>query len=316
MTRKNLERFVFLTGLFLCLMVSTVVAVEPGEVSWTAQKVCLSRAVAAMHPDPKLRNPDYLAEKFVFIPYSMRKDYKAALRTMKIHASGSYFYVNARTHYIDALLMQMVEAGVKQVVILGAGFDSRGYRFRHVYPKLHFFEVDLPATIEWKKKKVIKIFGRLPEAVVYAPIDFNTQTLQDALYPLGYDPRQKTFFIWEGVTMYITEDACRGTLTFIKNNSAAGSTVVYDYILRPVIEGHYKGFYGAERIAATVATHGEPYICGWTDHEAEEMIQQTGLEMVSNVDTDFLTKRYLIGSDGRPDGMMGNFYRIMHARVP
>ena len=92
--------------------------------------------------------------------------------------------------------------------------------------------------------------------------------------------------------------------------------MVFDYTLRPVIEGKYEGFYGAARTAAAVAAHGEPYICGWTAREAEEMIRQIGLVVVSDVDTDFLTRQYLIGTDGQPDGMMCDYLQIMHARVP
>ena len=94
------------------------------------------------------------------------------------------------------------------------------------------------------------------------------------------------------------------------------SSVVFDYILRPVIEGKYEGFYGAERNAAVVAAHEEPYICGWSARQVEEMIRQIGLMALSDVDTDFLTRRYLIGTDGQPDGMMCDYLRIMYAGVP
>ena len=307
---------VLVMGISLWLMVSVSLAVEQGKVSWTARTVCLLRAIGALNPDPKLRNPDYLAEKFVFIPYSIKENYGSFRKTMPADRATSYHYVNARTHHIDALLKQAADTGTAQVIILGAGFDSRGYRFTHAYPRLRFFEVDLPATIEWKKEKVIRIFGRTPETVVYAPIDFNTQKLGDVLEEVGYDRKKKSTFIWEGVTMYINEEACRDTLNFIRNHANPGSNVVFDYILRPILEGKYEGFCGAEYAAATVEAHGEPYVCGWTAREAEEMIRQIGLEVVSHVGTDFLTRRYLIGTDGQPDGMMGNFYRIMHARVP
>lgn len=316
MTRKYHLRIVLVVGISLWLMVSASLAVEQGKVSWTARTVCFFRAIGALNPDPKLRNPDYLAEKFVFIPYSIKEDYGSFRKTMPADRATSYYYVNARTHHIDALLKQAADTGTTQVIILGAGFDSRGYRFTQAYPRLRFFEVDLPATIEWKKEKVIRIFGRTPETVAYAPMDFNTQKLGDVLEEVGYDRKKKSTFIWEGVTMYINEESCRDTLTFIRNHAAPGSTVVFDYILRPVIEHKYEGFYGAEYTAVTVAAHDEPYVCGWTAREAEAMIRQIGLVVVSHVGTDFLTRRYLIGSDGQPDGMMGNFYRIMHARVP
>ena len=312
-------RVAIAAGLWLLFFTGAGMAVKPGEVSWTAQVVCSYRAIAAQHPDPKLRNPDYLAGKFLTESYwdtAHSKDYETARMTMKMYGAAGYYYVNARTHHIDSLLKKMANAGATQVVILGAGFDSRAYRFRLIYPRLRFFEVDLPATIESKKEKVIQLFGGLPDSVVYAPIDFNTQRLEDVLKRLGYDPNQKSYFIWEGVTAYITEVACRDTLSFIKNHAAAGSTVVFDYILRPIIEGKYDGFYGAAQSASAVAAHGEPYICGWTAREASDLVQQVGLEIVSDVDTDFLTRQYLIGSDGQPDGMMGNFHRIMHVRVP
>ena len=300
---------------------SVAQAVRPGEVSWTAQVVCYYRALAAQHPDPKLRNPDYLAGKFLTESFwdtaHLGRDYETARMTMKIYGAAAYYYVNARTHHVDTLLKKMADAGAKQVVILGAGFDSRGYRFQKIYPQLRFFEVDLPATIESKKEKVIQLFGGLPDSVVYAPIDFNTQRLEDVLKSMGYHAGQKSYFIWEGVTPYITEAACRETLSFIKNHAGAGSTVVFDYILRPIIEGKYDGFYGgAQSNAETVAARGEPYVCGWTAREASDMVQEIGLEIVSDVDTDFLTEQYLIDSNGQADGIMGNFYRIMYARVP
>ncbi len=316
MTRKYRLLIILLVGILLWLMASAGLAVEQGEVSWTARSVCFCRAIGALNPDPKLRNPDYLAEKFVFIPYSIKEDYRYFGKAMPADMAASYYYVNARTHHIDALLKQAADTGAKQVIILGAGFDTRGYRFTKSYPQLRFFEVDLPATIEWKKEKVIRIFGRAPEAIVYAPIDFNTQKLGDVLEEAGYDRRKKSTFIWEGVTMYINEKACRDTLNFIRNNAAPGSDVVFDYILRPVIEHKYEDFYGAEYIATIVAAHGEPYVCGWTAREAEELVRKIGLEVISHVGTDFLTEKYLIGTDRRQDGIMGNFYRIMNARVP
>ena len=316
MTHKYRLFIILLVGILLRPMVSASLAAEQGKVSWTARSVCFFRAIGALNPDPKLRNPDYLAEKFVFIPYSIKEDYTSFKMTMPTEQAAIYCYVNARTHHIDALLKQAADTGATQVIILGSGFDSRGYRFTKAYPQLRFFEVDLPATIEWKEEKVIRIFGQIPETVAYAPIDFNTQKLGDVLEEAGYEPKKKSVFIWEGVTMYITEEACRDTLTFIRNHAASESTVVFDYILRPVIEGRYEGFLGAEYTAVAVSAHGEPYVCGWTAGEAEELVRQNGLLVVSHVGPDFLTEKYLIGTDGRQNGLMGNFYRIMHARVP
>src|SRR5512134_392627 len=101
-------------------------AVNPGEVSKTAESVCRFRAIAAQHPDPKLRNPDHLAARLC--PggqLALPRDYADARR--RIDEGGeryaAYFYVNARTHYFDAAVRQAAAEGATQVVVLGAGFD-------------------------------------------------------------------------------------------------------------------------------------------------------------------------------------------------
>jgi methyltransferase (TIGR00027 family) len=79
--------------------------------------------------------------------------------------------INVRTHYIDAALKRAVADGATQVVILGAGYDSRAYRFRQAYPQVKFFEVDLPKTSEMKRARLAEVFGSVPDYVRYAPID-------------------------------------------------------------------------------------------------------------------------------------------------
>jgi len=158
------------------LAAGTAQAVRPGAVSTTAEATCGYRAVAAQHPDPKLRNPDDLAAKLCRWSSPLPRDYASARPVIdQGETYAAFFYVNARTHYIDAALKKAAADGATQAVILGAGFDSRAYRFRASHPQVRFFEVDLPATIEAKKKRVAEALGALPDYVRYAPIDFDTQ---------------------------------------------------------------------------------------------------------------------------------------------
>ena len=218
-------------------------AVRPGEVSTTAEAVCGFRALAAQHPDPKLRNPDDLAAKICRWQSPLPRDYTSARPMIdQTETYATFFFVNARTHYIDAALKKAAADGVTQAVVLGAGFDTRAYRFRASLPQVRFFEVDLPATIEAKKARVTEALGGLPDYVRYAPIDFNTQKLEDVLLPLGYDPKQRTFFLLEGVVMYVVEAGNIATFDFIRANSAPGSVVIYDYVLQDVIRGKTKRY--------------------------------------------------------------------------
>ena len=285
-----------------------------GRVSTTAESVCMLRAVAAKHPDAKIRNPDYLAEKFVSAELWRTSPFRTD--PDRARHNPNYFWVNARTHHMDAALIDALSTGTTQVVNLGAGFDSRAYRFRERFPQVRFFELDLPAMIDAKRERVVKIFGAVPDRVVLVPTDFTTRPLDAVLRDAGYDRTQRTLFIWEGLTMYLPEAANLSTLRFIRSRSASGSSVVYDYVLDATLRPDGGGLYGAKSTAAYLASVGEPLLTGWSQRQAADIATREGLMVVSDVGPAELTARYLIGSDGQPDGMMGEFPRIMHVRVP
>lgn len=298
-------------------MAGTALAVRSGGVSATAALTCELRALAAQHPDPGLRGGDILAGKLCE-PIRLPREYEFARDVIDtdLEAYQDFFYVNARTRHVDAMLERSAVEGAQQIVVLGAGFDSRAYRYHEKFPSLAFFEVDLPATIEAKRAAVKRALGALPAQVRYAPIDFNTQTLDAVLSTAGYDAAKKTLFILEGVTMYVAEAGVGATLDFIRRHSAPGSLVVYDYIWRRVAEGDYAGLYAAGKVARGVASLGEPFVTGWTPAEAGSFAQAHGLAVLENLDTAELTRRYLTGSDGKPDGRLAEWFGIVAAVVP
>jgi methyltransferase (TIGR00027 family) len=304
----------FLIALLAC---GHAEAVLPGAVSSTAAAVCDFRAVGALHPDPKLRNQDRLAAKLCPVSTVLPRDYPLARLALDRDPEGlsGYFFVNARTLHIDAQLVAAAREGIQQVVVLGAGFDSRAYRFHKAYPKLVFFEVDLPAMVAAKKEAIARLFKSLPRHVHYAPIDFNTQTLDAVLAAAGYDSRARSLFIIEGVVMYVDMAGDSATFDFIGRNSAPGSRVVYDYVLRRVVEGDYAGLYGAERLAQGVAMVGEPFVSGWTPAEAAAFASSHGMDVIEDLGDAELTRRYLTNSRGQPDGRMPDWQRIIDARV-
>lgn len=182
--RKALICFAF--GLAFVLLVAPAQAVEPGKTSYTAEAVCAFRAIGAQDPDPKTRNPDHLAKRFMNPLWNQRFPglglvYQDAKLVMDRMNTGVYYYVNARTLHMDAMLTTTLKAGARQLVIMGAGFDSRAYRFHDSYPQVRFFEIDLPATSANKQQRVQKVLGRKPAWVTFVPIDFNTQTLGEVL---------------------------------------------------------------------------------------------------------------------------------------
>jgi methyltransferase (TIGR00027 family) len=136
----------------------------------------------------------------------------------------------SRTRYIDEALLQGLTDGVRQVVVLGAGFDSRAYRFRDRLGGVRFFEVDYGPTQEYKRRRLKEIFGSVPTHVQYVAMDFTRDDLPTQLDKHGYSSKDRSLFIWEGVTMYLPESAIRSTLRTIRHHAAPGSTVVFDYV--------------------------------------------------------------------------------------
>src|SRR6185312_8151747 len=117
-----------------------------------------------------------------------------------IEALSSAVMMIIRTRFIEERLEQAIRGGVSQVVILGAGFDTRAYRLTELLKGARVFEVDQPSTQEYKKRRVRDAGIAVPPNLTYVRVDFRHDKVDDALKAAGYDPTRKTFFIWEGVT--------------------------------------------------------------------------------------------------------------------
>jgi methyltransferase (TIGR00027 family) len=132
-----------------------------------------------------------------------------------------------RVAVIDAALVEAVAAGCRQVVILGAGFDTRAYRL-DALTGLKVFEVDHPATQAEKRKRTRNLPPPRGE-LVWTAVDFERDALAERLAAAGHDAASPTAWVWEGVVMYLADDAVRGTLDAIRARSAAGSVLILHY---------------------------------------------------------------------------------------
>ncbi len=296
------------------------VAVEPGTLSITAEGATAVRAIFHLHPDARVRNEDHMAMDLVHPAYwhysSLTDNFEGAYKVMKTFRWTSPFFINARTRHIDTILKQAAADGVGQVVNLGAGYDSRAYRYRNAMPNVKFFEIELPAMVAEKKRRLKAVLGDVPDYVVFVPIDFNKQTIPEALKKAGYNPDVKTLFIWEGVTMYISGEAVDSTLKFIATQSAPGSSVVYDYILLAIVKGDFKAYTDMRGLALWARYRGEPFIFGIAEGEGTRYAEARGLEVLSDLGPRDLEARYLTRSDGLLDGRCATGFRIMHAAGP
>ena len=200
------------------------------KASNTAGYTCFSRACASGEQDERFRGPDDLAE--VFLPLGAKfirnVPFLRELFMRKVAPPGIYEYVLARTKLLDEVFIDALETHFSQIVLLGAGFDTRALRFRSRNKRTKIFELDIQTTQQPKIDILNRKKVALPKELVFVPIDFNKQSLSDVLFAAGYEERQKSLFIWEGVTMYLTPDAVDSTLDFIHNGAAEGSIVAFD----------------------------------------------------------------------------------------
>lgn len=212
--------------------------------------------------------------------------------------AGVLGFLVARCRYMDDILQASLADGLQQLVILGAGYDSRAYRFERDRQKVRVFEVDHPATQQVKMKKVKAVLGDLPKHVSYVGVDFNLETLEERLPESGYDERQRTLFIWEGVVMYLTEQAVDSTLKFIHQHSGTGSQVVFDYIYTALLDGSVR--HGeVSRMRRVRRFSGEGLSFSITEGKAVEYLENRGFVHIKDISAAQLHERYFSGVNAK-----------------
>lgn len=167
-------------------------------------------------------------------------------------------FVVLRNRYAEDELSQAIARGVSQYVILGAGLDSFAYRRPDLESVIQVFEVDHPATQHWKQARLHALTIPLPHNLTFVPLDFEQQTLMDALERSSYQLQEPAFFSWLGVTEFLTEDAVFRTLKEVAA-LAPGSEIVFQYSLPEVLMNVEARPIIAE-IKATSAARGEPWL--------------------------------------------------------
>ena len=203
----------------------------------TGMGVAYVRATGSLYPKEKRLFEDPYSEKllsplykfFIFLQHSPRINDAI----VKLKDLGWFF---CRFRYIDDVLKDSIEKKeIETVVNLGAGMDCRAYYIPGV-ENIRYFEVDYPSVVETKKAKMKKILGKLPDHVIYVPVDFEKQSLDTELKKAGYNLTSKTLFISEGVTQYISKEANDSILKYVAQ-AAPGSKIVFTYVLKSFIEG-------------------------------------------------------------------------------
>lgn len=204
--------------------------------------------------------------------------------------------IMARVRYFDDLIKKSIEKGLEQLVILGAGYDTRAYRIEELKDDINIFEVDHPHTQGFKIGKIKEIFGSTPNTVTYVPVDFETEKFSEKILNKGYNRSKKTLFVLEGLVMYIPPEAVSEIFSFIMKNSCKGSEVIFDYYPQSVVDGTCKLEVG-QNIRNHLIKIEEPLQFGIEKEEMENFLKEFGFSNIENVTSADYKKAYFHGKN-------------------
>lgn len=205
---------------------------------------------------------------------------------------GLWVNVVCRKRYIDEKLKASLQH-VDTVVVLGAGMDTRAYRLAHRC-SMPVFELDLPVNIERKRAVVRRALGGPPPTVHLVAMDFEADDLWEALIANGFRSEQRAFFIWEGVTQYLTTSAVRAAFEQLRH-AARGSRLVFTYIRDDFIRG--VELHGADLLYRRFRQRRQVWKFGLSPDAVPAFIARYGWHMVEQAGPDYLEYHYV-----RPTG--------------
>ena len=277
---------------------------DPAIASRTALRVALRRAAHQIHDSPVVFD-DPIAVAILGATYAEELK-RTPSRSDRPFSIGLRAFLVARSRYAEDNLRRAIESGANQYVLLGAGLDT--FAYRNPYAQLRVFEVDHPATQQWKRELLQQNRIAIPESITYTPVDFERQSLSAQLSDAGFNFREPAFFAWLGVVPYLTLEAFRATVSFISARPL-GSGLVLDYgqprsVLPPLER------LALDSLASRVEQAGEPFQLFFTPPEIAAEL--AGLHSIEDLGSAEINARYF---HGRADqlAMRGSAGRLLSA---
>jgi methyltransferase (TIGR00027 family) len=203
-----------------------------------------------------------------------------------------------RSRFAEDCLRDAFANGVRQFVVLGAGFDTFAYRQLEWAKGLTIFEVDHPATQAVKHERLDARAIPRPSNLVFVPCDFEQEALPEVLSAVSFDTCTRTFFSWLGVTPYLSVEAIEVTLRFVAA-LRRGSSIAFTFNLPESVLGgsareHRKmSVKWAERL-------GERHLTMLAPQQWMELLKRAGFSSVFHLTPEIAQARYFAG---RHDGL-------------
>jgi len=276
---------------------------EQKQSSETALGTAFIRALSCFEPDPNIRGYDDLA--VLFLPEAQQKRLQHELYrnvAKRRIDNGTYEYVVARTKYFDDMIENALSNDIEQIVILGAGYDTRAYRFVDNMKGIHIFEVDAPHTQTVKIDK-LKGVGIPHEHVKFVAVDFEKDDLEAQLSMSGCRTDLRTLFIWEGVSLYLTPESVDSALDHLRSLCTRGSMLCFDYFSHRIDDSQ------------KIRKKDELILFGMSLAEMSEYLGRKGFSVIENLDASELGRRFLVCSDGSLFGEIKNKMNVIAVSI-
>lgn len=287
---------------------------KPSE---TALFAALRRTIANKEFTNEKFGPDDLAEYFLppHFRFLLKFNLIRANTKKKLNGilPGLNEYIIARTAYFDRLFVDALNKRTPQIVLLGAGYDSRAYRFAKSNHGTRIFELDVAPTQDRKMKCIKKAQIDIPKDVIFVPIDFNEASLRDTLEKAGYKNHEKTLFIWEGVSYYLEVESVDTTLEFVSHVSHHESAIAFDYTVS-ISEENVNDYFGVKEFSQTMKEHhaNEELMFSIDEGETESFLEQRGLKIVDHLNNEEIERTFLLKENGSLIGQItGHFCFVL-----
>jgi len=275
---------------------------EEGQASRTADRVAERRAAHQVRDRPLvLDDPIALRVIRPEVAHELRTN-PPTREANKLSPYLRAFFV-MRSRFAEDALASAVSNGVRQYVVLGAGFDT--FAYRNPFPELRVFEVDHPATQAIKRQRLAHSEIEIPPSLTFVPIDFTTTKLDDALRGAGFDETKPAFFSWLGVVPYLERPAIDATFGYIASLPKQ-TAVAFDYSVPPEsMSWTSRLIFNA--MASRVAAIGEPWKTFFDPADLIADLRRLGFTSAEDFGAEALNRRYFAGrTDKLKIGGMGH----------
>jgi methyltransferase (TIGR00027 family) len=226
--------------------------------------------------------------------------------------AGIYEYVITRTKYIDAVFKRALAQSFDQVLLFGAGFDTRALRFQPAAQQTRVFELDAPITQQAKLQQYQKCGLDIPSNVAFIAIDFDKESLPNKLDMGGFQRGQKSLFVLEGLLMYLEPESVQATFRTIQTYAGRGSLVVFDYVRASVLR-HENTLYGEAGVTQSVSSAGEQWRFGIEPEEVSSFVAAYGFQVSDHKNAKELEEMFFTDANGRLVGHINGTHCIVTA---